>query len=317
MTPLTPIHFHDISSVSASVYQMGDLWMYRSGSAGQANAWINTKALTGSYAMSGSLRIEGSNVITGSLVVLGSGSSGIDTVNGFLIDETGNPSINFTSQRTLENVIGAALDWQNYILYGSEGNNSIDWTTRLVADSSGQTVLDYENRLVLTPSGNTAISFGSDYRIDKYVYELLVKSLTAQEDIAGNNLYAGDVVTGTIDTSANNGDIMYLHTDGTWYPLKNLTTVSTKMVGICAKKSAGFVLIEGDITVSDDNSLGPYVAGASYGLPVYISGTTGDMTTTVPTSGVVRVLGHIYYRSTTDTNWWIMKFRPSADWYEI
>jgi len=55
LTPLTPIHFHDISSVSASVYQMGDLWMYRSGSAGQANAWINTKQLSGSYGITGNL----------------------------------------------------------------------------------------------------------------------------------------------------------------------------------------------------------------------------------------------------------------------
>ncbi|CAB4143694.1 hypothetical protein UFOVP450_201 [uncultured Caudovirales phage] len=65
MTPLTPIHFHDISSVSASVYQMGDLWMYRSGSVGRTNAWINTKQLTGSYAISGSLNVNGA--ITGSL----------------------------------------------------------------------------------------------------------------------------------------------------------------------------------------------------------------------------------------------------------
>jgi hypothetical protein len=65
ITPNSPIHFHDISTVSASVYQMGDLWMYRSGSVGQANAWINTKALTGSYGISGSLNVNGS--ITGSL----------------------------------------------------------------------------------------------------------------------------------------------------------------------------------------------------------------------------------------------------------
>jgi hypothetical protein len=61
LTPLTPIHFHDISSVSASVYQMGDLWMYRSGSVGQANAWINTKQLSGSYSISGSLTIGSVN----------------------------------------------------------------------------------------------------------------------------------------------------------------------------------------------------------------------------------------------------------------
>jgi hypothetical protein len=59
VTPLTPIHFHDISSVSASTYQQGDLWMYRSGSAGQANAWINTKQLSGSYGLTGSLAVNG------------------------------------------------------------------------------------------------------------------------------------------------------------------------------------------------------------------------------------------------------------------
>jgi len=66
VTPLTPIHFHDISSVSASVYQQGDLWMYRSGSAGLANAWINTKQLSGSYSITGSLNVTGAG-ITGSL----------------------------------------------------------------------------------------------------------------------------------------------------------------------------------------------------------------------------------------------------------
>ena len=69
MTPLAPIHFHDISSVSASVYQQGDLWMYRSGSAGQANAWINTKQLSGSYGLTGSLNINGTALITGSAAI--------------------------------------------------------------------------------------------------------------------------------------------------------------------------------------------------------------------------------------------------------
>ena len=58
MTPLTSIHFHDLSSVSASAYQQGDIWMYRSGSAGLANAWINTKQLSGSYGITGSLNVS-------------------------------------------------------------------------------------------------------------------------------------------------------------------------------------------------------------------------------------------------------------------
>ena len=66
MTPLTPIHFHDISSVSASRYEQGDLWMYRSGSAGLSNAWINTKRLSGSYTITGSLNVTAG--ITGSLL---------------------------------------------------------------------------------------------------------------------------------------------------------------------------------------------------------------------------------------------------------
>jgi len=65
MTPSTPIHFHDISSVSASTYQQGDLWMYRSGSAGLSNAWINTKQLSGSYGLTGSLTATS---FTGSLL---------------------------------------------------------------------------------------------------------------------------------------------------------------------------------------------------------------------------------------------------------
>jgi hypothetical protein len=79
------------------------------------------------------------------------------------------------------------------------------------------------------------------------------------------------------------------------------------------------VLIEGDVGVSDDNSQGAYVIGADHGLPAYVSTTTGVMTTTTPsgTGELVRIVGHIYYQSTTDTNWWTMKFRPSNDWYVI
>ena len=83
MTPLTPIHFHDISSVSASAYQQGDLWMYRSGSNGLANAWINTKQLSGSYGITGSINITGSlsvGISTNSTNVLASSTTGLNTI---------------------------------------------------------------------------------------------------------------------------------------------------------------------------------------------------------------------------------------------
>ena len=79
----------------------------------------------------------------------------------------------------------------------------------------------------------------------------------------------------------------------------------------------GLILLEGDVGVSDDNTFGTYVVSASIGLPVYVGTTNGYLETTQPGSGVIRVVGHIYYQSTTNNNYWLMKFRPSNDWYEI
>ena len=113
---------------------------------------------------------------------------------------------------------------------------------------------------------------------------------------------------------------MSLDTDGTWKGVKATVGYGAdKMLGICVSVGKSLVLIEGDVGVSDDDTQGPYVAGADHGLPVYVSTTTSEMTTTTPSgaSSVVRVVGHIYYQSPNDANLWIMKFRPSNDWYEI
>jgi len=147
---------------------------------------------------------------------------------------------------------------------------------------------------------------------------LIVLGPTAvQENLADNALYNGQIIQASVDAATTDFQLVYLDTDGIWYPLKNLAIVSTKMVGICVDAAGGYVLIEGDIGVSDDGSQGAVVSGADFGLPVYISSTTGEMTTTVPVSGVIRILGHIYYQSSTNVNLWTMKFRPSNDWYEI
>ena len=114
--------------------------------------------------------------------------------------------------------------------------------------------------------------------------------------------------------------LVYLDTDGTWYPTEAAVAYKAdKMLGICVDQAGGYVLIEGDVGVSDDNSQGAYVVGADHGLPAYVSATAGVMTTTAPSGSgsIVRIVGHIYYQSSTDVNWWTMKFRPSNDWYEI
>ena len=82
-----------------------------------------------------------------------------------------------------------------------------------------------------------------------------------------------------------------------------------------------YVLTDGTIgavTASGISNV-PFVDGTSfYGKPVYMRPSVlGGLTTTKPTSGYVRIVGHMYKNSTTDSNYWIMKFRPSNDWYEI
>ena len=43
------------------------------------------------------------------------------------------------------------------------------------------------------------------------------------------------------------------------------------------------------------------------------------MSTNVHTTAgqYVRILGHVYYNNTVSTDYWIMKFRPSNEWYVI
>jgi hypothetical protein len=67
VNPSQPIHFHDISSVSSSIYNPGDLWVYQASAS--TGIWTNKKTLSGSYEITGSLNVPS---ITGSL--LGSSS---------------------------------------------------------------------------------------------------------------------------------------------------------------------------------------------------------------------------------------------------
>jgi len=196
------------------------------------------------------------------------------------------------------------LDWENKILYDSAGASSMDWTNRTLSETTNTWV---------------ALEYSDDTYLSSQLYYRNIVPAQVQRSIADTpaSKYGGQVIQATVDGAVTDFQLVYLDTDGIWYALKNLTIVSTKMVGICVDAAGGYVLVEGDIGVSDDSSQGAVVTGADHGLPVYISSTTGEMTTTTPASGVIRILGHIYYQSTTDANWWTMKFRPSNDWYEI
>lgn len=238
---------------------------------------------------------RGGATITGSLIV-SSSTNGIDTTYGTLTTNGSNK-----------------VDWQGGVLVTSVGNNSVDWENYILNDSSATPSVDWNSRALYTLNGTTAFEY-STAADDTVASQLYIGNYTSgqvQRNLSENILYSGHTIQGTIDASVSPYDIMYLDTDGIWYSLKNLPVVSTKMVGI---EVGGNILIEGDMTVSDDGSAGTYVVSADHGLPVYLSGTTGQLTTVVPGSDVIRIVGHIYYQNPVSTNVWLMKFRPSNDW---
>jgi hypothetical protein len=211
-----------------------------------------------------------------------------------------------------------SIDWENRTLYDSAAGASTDWTGRFLFDSTSATSIDWENRLITTPGGYNALDYSNEIYLNSNLYYRNEVGTAIQDVVADNAYYAGQIIEGVIDGAVSNFDLVYLDTDGTWYPTKNdIAQRATKMQGICVSTGKSLVLIEGDVGVSDDNSQGAYVVSANYGLPVYMSSTTGEMTTTQPASGFIRIVGHIYYQSPNDVNLWIMKFRPSNDWYVI
>jgi hypothetical protein len=246
----------------------------------------------------------GAAKITGSLVVSGS-TGGIDTINGVL----SNPgSI-------------SKVDWINGLLNTTAGINTVDWENKALYDNASGVSIDWENR-ILSEGTSTYVAFeysGNTY-VDSQLYYRNVIPAQVQRSLADTPAYGGQVIQATVDVSAVDYYLVALDTDGVWKPTKAAVGYGAeKMLGIAVDVAGGYVLIEGDIGVSDDTSKGVSVVGADYGLPIYISTGNGELTTTIPSSigSIVRIVGYVYHNSSTDVNWWTMKFRPSNDWYVI
>jgi hypothetical protein len=285
-----------------------------------------TQALSASYAPGGGAAFPyvGAAVITGSLIVSGTyggintfvnkpnlfdinGITRVQWSNGNLNNTAGDTTLDWEINNLIDSAVITVLDWENKILYDSAGANSIDWTNRTLSE---------------TTNAWAALEYFDDTYLNSQLYYRNVVPAQVQNSIADapTSKYGGQIIQAAVDAGVTDFQLVYLDTDGTWYPTEAAVAYGAdKMLGICVDQANGYVLIEGDIGVSDDNSQGAYVIGADHGLPVYVSATTGVMTVTAPSGAgeLVRIVGHIYYQSATDTNWWTMKFRPSNDWYEI
>ena len=288
------------TSVSASL--TGSLTGALTGTASYA-----TQALSASYAPGGSstptFPYTGSAIISGSLVITGSFNVGVPGTN--------NPRI--TSIGTLNRGDVVSVDWVNKQLQDASTSSSVDWENRSLYDTVGNTSVDWSGRILYTPSGENALTFDNNIFVTSNIYKQQnTKNNSIGENFSNTLLnYSGHSLEASVTGSATTGTILYLDTDGTWKTVNQTTATSTKMLGICLDTNV--VLLEGDVVLEASSM----VKTPAYGAPLYIWEGGTVLSSDIPTSGYVRVLGHCYYRNTSTTNNWIVKFRPSSDWFEI
>ena len=228
------------------------------------------------------------------------------------------------------------LDWQNNLLNDASGFQSMDWENRKLNDPTSIVSLDYKNRKLISDDGTTIpLDWTSTTVLTSNTYQRDYKSWATQ-DVTSKTIgnqdtsYLGDVIgVNGINTFVSplvtEGMLVYLGTDATWYPVDQTSTNSTKLIGIAhgifgpPALLSCLILLEGHVVIDDTSSSYPRVAGAGFGLPIYIreNTTIGAMSTTLPTTNIVRLVGHCYQRNTNTSTQWMMKFRPSNDWVEI
>jgi hypothetical protein len=248
-------------------------------------------------------------------------------------DASTSSSINWNARALSDGLEVTAVDWGVRQAYDESGTLSLDWNSRNVTDTAGTPSIEWQSRALIDQNGGGAISWdglNNSYNIINYypqITTLPIPTLDAFSDatpatpitqnFSGEQIGADNLV----DAGVSIGNLVYLNSDGFWYKTNQTSASSSYMLGICLENdpSKETILTEGNIgftTASVANS--PLVTGTNfYGVPIYISGSNGAMSTDKPTSGIVRIVGHAFYNSTTNPSNWIMKFRPSNDWYEI
>jgi hypothetical protein len=116
--------------------------------------------------------------------------------------------------------------------------------------------------------------------------------------------------------------LVYLEpSSGIWQVVDFTSVRGSKMLGIYVDTDT--ILLDGHVVVSTVVAANfPFVNGSSpwIGNPIYgDSSAGGQMSNAVPTTtgDYVRLLGHVYYNYTADSDYYIMLFRPSNDWIVI
>jgi len=258
------------------------------------------------------------------------GNTSIDAGGRILIDNTSNPSLGWLSRTMFDSSPAQSINWNARIAYDATGTTyAIDWGNRSALDGFGNSSIDWSARALIDSTGTDALSWDvitNNYKIVTPTY--LKKSISPGTQESFSNVptvsfnYEGEVIGGQLDGTVAQFDLVYLETDGKWYPVTQATTDCSKLLGICALTGVKpEIILEGSITINDGTyTTTPRVQSPDHGLPIYIRESAGNtMSTNVPTTAgqYVRILGHAYYQNTGTPEYWVMKFRPSNEWYVI
>jgi len=266
-------------------------------------------------------------------------SSSINWSSRDLTDTNESASLNWNSRLMSDSgapggsgISVSSIDWESRATYDSAGNQSTSWEGRYLTDGAANVSVDWASRFMNDQNNNNIIDYsgGNGYSITNYRPTIENLSLDAQNNFTQTQVFglstnvAGNIITvnPNVDLAVTASNPVFLDTDGIWKRSDQTTDTTTKLLGICVEPyNKGQILTEGIITVTTASGYGdttPFVSGSNfYGMPVYLTGSAATFTTTKPISGYVRVVGHMYYNSTSNPDYWIMKFNPSNDWYEI
>jgi hypothetical protein len=258
------------------------------------------------------------------------GTGSIDAGGRVLIDNMFLPSLGWLTRTMFDGTANSSIDWNTRIAYDATGTTyAIDWGNRSALDGGGIQSISWDSRGLIDEAGTDALNWdviSNNYKIATSTYLKKLISTGTQElfsDVPTVSFnYEGEVIGGQLDGTVAQFDLVYLETDGKWYPVTQATTDCSKLLGICALTGVKpEIILEGSITVNDGSGIDtPQVQLIDHGLPIYIRESAGNtMSTNVPTTAgqYVRILGHAYYQNIGTPENWVMKFRPSNEWYVI
>jgi hypothetical protein len=291
------------------------------------NAISSSNALTASYVnpLQQDVQLTGSLLITGSQIIF-SGSQ-FEMTNNIIVNPT-TRRLNSGSALSVDwgvrglystgNVL--SVDWQNRILRVG-GNTSVDWANYQLIDNNASQSIAWASRIIYTSNSTIALSWADDITNFSQTYLFRTYSDIQQNSFANISKIqpSGEIIQTNVSGSSLIHNLVAL-SGSIWVPVNQQLDVSTLMLGIALstdENNKDTVLLEGDIQFNGVD--GPNIQGITtntQGLPVYIrlGVAEGRMSIIPPTSGYVRIVGHVYYEKTGS---FIFKFRPSNDWYKL